>query len=88
MGAGRVQNQSLRQPGSMYTESICFRITRAQREYYPYRGPFAELDRSGYGSSRPELVWANRQKQQGKDDFFADPNKTVNTDTPGTSASN
>jgi hypothetical protein len=42
---------------------MCFKITLAQREYYRYRGVSAELERRGYGSSRPELSWANRQKQ-------------------------
>ena len=42
---------------------MCFKITPALREYYRYRGVSAELERRGYGSSRPELAWANRQKQ-------------------------
>jgi cephalosporin-C deacetylase-like acetyl esterase len=40
-----------------------FKITRRQREYYRYTGVSAELERLGLGSSRPELAWANRQKQ-------------------------
>jgi hypothetical protein len=43
---------------------MCFKITPALREYYHYRGVSAELERRGYGSSRPELAWANRQKQR------------------------
>jgi hypothetical protein len=42
--------------------TMCFKITPALREYYHYRGVSAELERRGYGSSRPELAWANRQK--------------------------
>ena len=41
---------------------MCFKITAALGEFYHYRGVSAELERRGYGSSRPELCWANRQK--------------------------
>jgi hypothetical protein len=50
---------------------MCFKITPALREYYNYRGVSAELERRGYGSSRPELAWANRQR-------LREPGKTVN----------
>ncbi len=43
---------------------MCFKITPAQREYFRYQGVSAELERRGYGSSRPELSWANRQDQK------------------------
>jgi hypothetical protein len=42
---------------------MCFKITGALREYYRYSGVSAELERLGYGSCRPELAWANRQKE-------------------------
>ena len=40
---------------------MCFKITLAQREYFHSQGVSAEVERRGYGSSRPELAWANRQ---------------------------
>ena len=43
---------------------MCFRITLALREYYRYDGLSAEVERQGYGSSRPELAWVNRQKHE------------------------
>jgi len=43
---------------------MCFKITHAQREYFRYQGVSAELERRGYGSSRPEFAWANRLKTQ------------------------
>ena len=42
---------------------MCFKITAAQRKYYRYRGVSAELEQRGLGCSRPELAWANRQRQ-------------------------
>ena len=41
---------------------MCFKITLAQREYFRYQGVSAEYERRGYGSSRPGLAWANREK--------------------------
>jgi hypothetical protein len=55
---------------------MCFKITRALREHYAYRGASAEMERRGYGSSRPELAWANRQKDA-SDKAAADPNAAV-----------
>jgi hypothetical protein len=41
---------------------MCFKITPSLREHFNYRGISAELERRGYGSSRPQLAWAIRQK--------------------------
>jgi hypothetical protein len=43
---------------------MSFRITRALREYYRYTGPSAEVEKIGYGCSRPGLAWAVREKQR------------------------
>ena len=43
---------------------MCFKITNGLREYFHYHGISADLERRGFGSSRPELAWAIRQKQQ------------------------
>ena len=43
---------------------MCFKITRALREYYRYCDVSAEVERRGRGSSRPELAWAHRQKHE------------------------
>jgi hypothetical protein len=43
---------------------MCFKITPSLREHFNYRGISAELERRGYGSSRPQLAWAIRQKQR------------------------
>jgi hypothetical protein len=42
---------------------MCFKITPSLREHCNYRGLSAELERRGYGSSRPQLAWAIVQKQ-------------------------
>ena len=47
---------------------IGLKITSAQREYYHYTGPSAELERRGAGSSRPDLAWVLRQKQDADQD--------------------
>jgi len=52
---------------------MCFKITRALREYYRYCDVSAEAERQGHGSSRPELAWAQRQKQE-SDKTVADHN--------------
>jgi hypothetical protein len=49
---------------------MCFKITPSLREHFNYRGISAELEQRGYGSSRPQLAWAIRQKQH-------EPEKTV-----------
>lgn len=46
------------------TGEIGLKITSAQREYYRYTGVSAQLERIGAGSSRPELAWIRRQKQE------------------------
>jgi hypothetical protein len=43
---------------------MSFKITPGLREYFHYHGISADLERRGFGSSRPELAWAIRQKQQ------------------------
>ena len=40
------------------------KITATQREYFRYIGASAELEQRGAGSSRPDLAWVRRQKQQ------------------------
>ena len=45
-------------------KKIGLKITAAQREYFRYTGASAELERKGAGSSRPDLAWVRRQKQQ------------------------
>jgi hypothetical protein len=42
---------------------MCFRITAALREYYRYEGVSADIERRGYGSSKPALAWASRYSQ-------------------------
>ena len=46
---------------------IGMKITIATREYYRYTGPSAELERRGAGTSRPELAWLRRIKDQAQD---------------------
>jgi hypothetical protein len=46
---------------------IGMKITAAQREYYRYTGPAAELEQRGAGSSRPELAWVRRSKKKIED---------------------
>jgi hypothetical protein len=43
---------------------MCFKITPGLREYFHYHGISADFERRGFGSSRPELAWAIRQKPQ------------------------
>ncbi len=40
------------------------KITERQREYYRYTGVSAEMERKGVGSSRSELAWVYRSKQE------------------------
>jgi len=67
---------------------MCFKITRALREYYRYRGVSAELERRGYGSSRPELAWANREKRPEPDKLADDQNRRADFNSFRTSDSN
>ncbi len=46
------------------TAEIGLKITARTREYYRYTGVSAELERRGAGSSRPEVAWVRRAKQQ------------------------
>lgn len=43
---------------------IGLKITSAQREYFRYTGASAALERRGAGTSRPDLAWVRRQKQE------------------------
>ncbi|MGO9775589.1 MAG: hypothetical protein ACLQGT_15980 [Terracidiphilus sp.] len=47
---------------------IGMKITSAQREYFRYTGASAELEQRGAGSSRPNLAWVRRQKQEADQD--------------------
>ncbi len=42
------------------TRDLGLKITPAQREYYRYAGPSADVERRGAGSSRPEQAWIRR----------------------------
>jgi hypothetical protein len=46
---------------------IGLKITSALREYYRYTGASAELEQRGAGSSRPDLAWVRRSKQQDRE---------------------
>ena len=67
---------------------MCFKITPSLREYFNYRGISAELERRGYGSSRPELAWAIRQKQHRPEEPVVDRNKGVISSSPSAPHSN
>ena len=61
---------------------IGLKIAAATREYYRYTGVTAEMARQGLGSSRPELAWAKRVKQQEEEhqarDNAASPKTKIN----------
>jgi hypothetical protein len=46
---------------------IGLKISAAQREYFRYTGASAELERRGAGTSRPDLAWVRRSKQQAQE---------------------
>jgi hypothetical protein len=46
---------------------IGLKISAAQREYFRYTGVSAELERRGAGTSRPEIAWVRRLKQQARE---------------------
>jgi hypothetical protein len=46
---------------------IGLKVTSAQREYFRYSGASAELERRGAGSSRSDLTWVRRSRQQAQD---------------------
>jgi hypothetical protein len=52
------------------------------REYFHYHGISADLERRGFGSPRPELAWAIRQKQQEPEKPVDDQNKSVKSSSP------
>jgi hypothetical protein len=56
---------------------MCFKITPALREYFHYRGISADVERRGFGSSRPQLAWAIRQKQHVQEKSVDEQNKSV-----------
>jgi hypothetical protein len=47
---------------------IGLKITAALREYYRYTGLSARLEQRGAGSSRAEVAWVRRSKNQNGDD--------------------
>ncbi len=53
-------------------KEIGLKITAAQRENFRYTGISAELERRGAGTSRPELAWVRRKKQQQEERSRAD----------------
>lgn len=67
---------------------MCFKITPSLREYYNYRGISAELERRGFGSSRPQIAWAIEQKQHESDKPVDDQNKGMNSSSANTRNSN
>ena len=60
-------------------EFVCFKITPSLREQFNYRGVSAEVERRGYGSSRPQLAWAIRQKQHEPEKNVENQPKVVNS---------
>jgi hypothetical protein len=58
---------------------MCFKITPSLREHFNYRGISAELERRGYGSSRPQLAWAIRQKQREPEKLIGNQAKMANS---------
>jgi hypothetical protein len=66
---------------------MCFKITPSLREHFNYRGISAELERRGYGSSRPELAWVVRQNRR-EPEKPDDQNKSVNSSSPNALDSN
>ena len=67
---------------------MCFKITPSLREHFNYRGISAELEQRGYGSSRPQLAWAIRQKQHEAEEPADEQNKGVNSSLPNAPDSN
>jgi hypothetical protein len=65
--------------------SVCFKMTTSLREYFNDRGVSGELERRGYGSSRPQLAWAVRQKPE---EIAADQDESLNGRSPSDSGSN
>ena len=46
------------------TSEIGLKITAANREFFRYTSDSAQLERGAAGSSRPDLAWTNRIKEQ------------------------
>ena len=46
------------------TGQIGMKITSATREFHRYTGPSEDLERRGAGTSRQELAWARRHRDQ------------------------
>lgn len=67
---------------------LSIKITPALREYFRYSGISAELERRGYGSSRPQVAWAIRQKQHEPEKPADDENKGGNSSSPSVPDSN
>lgn len=49
------------------SNEIGLKITAATREFYRYTGISARVEQRGMGSSRPELAWAKRIRNQEKE---------------------
>jgi hypothetical protein len=65
-----------------------FKIVPSLREYFNYRGISAELERRDYGSSRPDLAWAVRQKQHEPEKPLKDQNESLDLNLPKAPDSN
>jgi hypothetical protein len=63
---------------------MCFKITPSLREYYNYRGISAEVERRGFGSSRPQFACVNQQKQHEPEKPVDDQNKGMNSNLAST----
>jgi hypothetical protein len=67
---------------------VSFKITSALHEYFRYTDASTEVERRGFGSSRPELAWANRQKQQEFSDISTGRTKSAQSDSTEHRSSN
>jgi hypothetical protein len=65
-----------------------FKIAPSLRENFNYRGISAELERRGYGSSRPDLAWPVRQKQHEPEKPLKDQNENLDPNLPKAPDSN
>jgi hypothetical protein len=61
---------------------MCFKITPGLQEYFHYHSISGDFERRGFGSSRPELAWAIRPKQQEPEKPGDDQNKSVMSSSP------
>jgi len=61
---------------------MCLKITPTLREYFHYRGVSGDLERRGFGSSRPQLAWAIRQKKDAQEKSADEQNKSAKSISP------